>query len=604
MNVLRAFSCAAFLSITFLLTIVAFAPLLAESPAGAVVAIDANQDGKFDGHGVAWKLDPADPGSYVVTTLHLVAGRGEMTIHSEYGQGSAVLDRAYTDVDLALLRVSGVDLPSIELDLSPTPPRSANYWAYDNLGRKFDNFPIKLRGKKQLNSLHVQLKKPANLEKFTENLCKPAYPSIDSDVLKLKTPVQPGHSGSPIINDNGQLVGLVDGGLINIGIQNVFWSIPAHSFEQLWHQDFSGRELALCSSDEKFLYSGVVTEIDEANRYAQLVSLGYSHSMLFRDIYQSLLDEDRKNVDDLLEGDYLYKNGPAITIDELFRDTLDIYMDFTSGAIISFPRFRFAVQQFDMDDLRDKFLELENELKQKKAHLDREIQEEKEMNGGVSEEIKREYNKRLAEIKQNYIPAPPPGMNLIYFDGSNFLEGELNGVIAVAQNNSKAESDAVKKWFEKFLNHESFNIYIMGEMRFDKSFTSQFDYNVEDWMDRFGYEDDLDYDDSESSFYSGYSELMMYKVNGLAPGYFDLIDRQESLEEGTAEYAALDQEIRQFEIDNQILDYVIESSITIDQFDFLGVAFRAGDYAELERHIRKRYYLMKICNILSGFQYN
>lgn len=576
--------------------------LHAQTPAGTVVAIDANQDGKFDGHGVAWKLDPADPASYVVTTLHLVAGRGEMTILSEYGQGSAVLDRVYTDADLALLRVSGVDLPSIELDLSPTPPRSANYWAYDNLGQKFDNIPVKLRGQKPLGSLHVRLGNEANREKFQANLCKPQYPSLESDVFKLKTPVRPGHSGSPIINRNGELVGLIDGGLINIGIQNVFWSIPAKLLEQLWNQDTSGRELGLCTSEEKFLYSGVKTEIDESNRYAELVSLEYMHSRMLSDVYLSMLDVNREHIDRLVEFDWLYEKGPEITLEELFRDTIDVYMDYTSGATIAFPRFRFQIQQFDMDELRPKFIEFQNELKNETDDLNRKYKRMMRMHPEDEENNNREYNKRLSKIQQRYIDLPPEGLNLIYFDGAFW--GELKGIIAVSKKTSKQESDVIKNWFERFLTNETFHVFIMGDIRRDPNTAAQFDFKIEDWEDKEQFEIADFYDNTESSFFASSSKLTTYMPDMTTEEYSALFDRLMEAAEGSAEEVAAGEAYEQHIKETKIVDNILHSTITIDQFNFLGITFKVGNLDNMERDIRKRYYLMEICNILSGFQYN
>lgn len=602
MNSFKTFTCATILPITFLLMIVAFAPLSAQGPAGAVVAIDANQDGKFDGHGVAWKLDPADPGSYVVTTLHLVAGRGQMTILSEYGEGNAVLDRAYPDADLALLRVNGIDLPSIELDLSPTPPSSANYWAYDNLGRKFDNIPIKLRGKKQLNALHVQLKKPANLEKFMENLCKPQYPSLNSSVLKLKTPVQPGHSGSPIINSNGQLVGLIDGGLINVGIQNVFWSVPANLLENLWYQDYSGSELGLCTSEEKFLYSGVKTEIDESNRYAELVSLGYTHSILVSNVYPSLFEEDRAYIQRLLEEEFLFENGPEITLAELFQDTLDVYTDYTSGATLAFPRFRFAIQQFDLDELRPKFAELQQELQSQADNLYAKYQRMMQMHPDEEENNNREYNKRLAKIRERYIDLPPEGINLIYFDGAFW--GDLKGIIAVGKGTSKQDSDVFKQWYEKFLTNETFHVYIMGDIRRHSETAEQLNFNIADWEDKTHFEFADFYDNSDESFYTSITQLTTYMPDMTTQGYSEMFDRLMEAEEGSAEEEAAGEAYERYILENKVIDNVLNTSITIDQFNFLAVSFRAGQLDRMERDIRKRYYLMEICNILSGFQLN
>lgn len=556
----------------------------------SVVAIDVNSDGKYDGHGVAWKA-PGAPGNFVVTTLHLVAGRQGMRVQTAGGVGTANIVKVYTDADLALLAVQGLQLQHIQADNAAVPPKTAQYWSFDNLNRRFDNSPIKMRGNKALGNLHVKLKKPKNLQKFTQNLCKPQYPSLQANVIKLKTPVRPGHSGSPIINANGQLVGLIDGGLVNIGIQNVFWSVPAKHFNTLWNQPPYQNQLGQCKSDTKFLYSGARTVVEDDRRYIEIFSLGKAGQMKFEEIYYSMLEEDQEYVHGLLqeEREYLSQASPEeldrlgapVTIEELLSETVEIYVDYTTGATIAFP---------------------------------------------VGYDITQQEKKNNSDEEQ-----PPSGANLIEFDGSGEW-ADLDGFIVVANKDNKYEAEIVRQWYQRYLEEE----YEVSELKveFSSEFSDAYDDSEDSFYDSFvayvsydnddqGNEDNQDYfQDGEQHFNENeegnnfQNENNDYNQGNYQQDTYSENENtdynQESYqqdEENQFAYQNEDQndygnQYYQENSQDEETEYSIVSSITIDDFQFLGIAFKSDELEKQGRETRKRFYLMEICITLAGFQYN
>lgn len=56
-------------------------------------------------------------------------------------------------------------------------------------------------------------------------LTKRASPAIDIDVLSIQAPLVPGHSGAPLLNREGRVLGVVNGGL-DLGRIDMAWAIP------------------------------------------------------------------------------------------------------------------------------------------------------------------------------------------------------------------------------------------------------------------------------------------------------------------------------------------------------------------------------------------
>jgi hypothetical protein len=55
------------------------------------------------------------------------------------------------------------------------------------------------------------------------------YPTRETEIMRLKDPIQSGHSGSPVFDERGRVVAMVDGGLLD-GVVGANWVIPTYRY--------------------------------------------------------------------------------------------------------------------------------------------------------------------------------------------------------------------------------------------------------------------------------------------------------------------------------------------------------------------------------------
>jgi tetratricopeptide (TPR) repeat protein len=160
----------------------------------------------------------------VVTALHAVEGAASIDLYyqtakvTRAGHLRAVLSRS----DLALLDAD--QPPAVSgLEVAHTPPQPGD--ALTALG-----FPLDIQA---LNSVEVKVRRIGGSK--LEDLVSPdvrsdfadfGYPALDEEMLNLEAPLQPGHSGAPIVTADGLVVGIGEGGL-GRGTTPQTWAIPA-----------------------------------------------------------------------------------------------------------------------------------------------------------------------------------------------------------------------------------------------------------------------------------------------------------------------------------------------------------------------------------------
>jgi len=60
-------------------------------------------------------------------------------------------------------------------------------------------------------------------------------PPYDTELLQFSAPISPGNSGGPVVNVNGEIVGLTVATIVGEGIQNINFAVPAKYIKFLMH---------------------------------------------------------------------------------------------------------------------------------------------------------------------------------------------------------------------------------------------------------------------------------------------------------------------------------------------------------------------------------
>ncbi len=196
--------------------------------AGSVVQVRCVTDqGGSKATGFVWP----QPG-FVVTALHAVAACPSILVFSEPAmkQSAARLESVLLEADLALLRLSDdMGLTAIAHQQDEPNPRGSYYiWGYplveeEMSGKRLD-FADGWKG--GMTKLGTAFASGELYDLFDAQ----DYPTEDTQILRVASTIQPGHSGAPILSTlDGRVVAIADGGLLD-GWRGVNWSIPAHIY--------------------------------------------------------------------------------------------------------------------------------------------------------------------------------------------------------------------------------------------------------------------------------------------------------------------------------------------------------------------------------------
>ncbi|WP_298922229.1 trypsin-like peptidase domain-containing protein [uncultured Roseobacter sp.] len=172
-----------------------------------------------------------EPG-YVVTALHAVAGCLDVTVFSESAKtrtGIKSLESVDLEADLALLRLED------DLGLQPVPFVATapalrdrhSIWGYPAYAEYMENRSVDFsRG---LSDILLSLGSAFSSEELKSLFRSQDYPTRRTQIFRVTSNTQPGHSGAPILDAEGKLVAIHNGGLKG-GWLGMNWSIPAHVY--------------------------------------------------------------------------------------------------------------------------------------------------------------------------------------------------------------------------------------------------------------------------------------------------------------------------------------------------------------------------------------
>ncbi|MDN3666923.1 serine protease [Algibacter miyuki] len=189
-------------------------------------AIVRVQSGDKIGTGFLWRKN-----NWVVTTLHLIDNHNQIEITLANDVKSAKVIKVLKEHDLVLLELESA---SSQLTIISNINNS--------LGLNSSLYTMGYNGKGNLNTiidrtLRLGYSSNGRLEgllpktvKDALNSCKRPNPSIE--ILYLDGTLLPGFSGAPIIDLNGNLVGIADGGLEE-GANSISWGIKANKLNNL-----------------------------------------------------------------------------------------------------------------------------------------------------------------------------------------------------------------------------------------------------------------------------------------------------------------------------------------------------------------------------------
>jgi len=274
-----------------------------------------------------------------VTSFHVVAAASNPNARLHVFSTAAGLDRpakvvrVLKSADLALLEVDqSLGLPSLQSNNS-NPSFAADLVAFGHplftptVQRQF----LKFDKEEELQDIT-----PLNAN---EAITRLGFPRLSDPVFGLMGPLVPGHSGAPIIDHDGKVVAIGDGGLER-GAASISWAIPARKLTMLLSSNdtlaFDNNTLSaieiLFAAD---LNPNIVASPSGAQPVlAGPVKLRKTRTRTLGEMRRSLTSASDDPLGLLQLIQFLISSGVPYNPDEL---TFDIYQDDASGMNLVLP---------------------------------------------------------------------------------------------------------------------------------------------------------------------------------------------------------------------------------------------------------------------------
>jgi hypothetical protein len=293
------------------------------------------------GNGTGWCWNNS---KQVVTALHVVAGIPvkDIKVYTDKeskSSGVVKIVKVLKEADLALLELD-TDLGLTPLTLAEVDQNSTSefyVWGFPHgifqMAGDDIRFSRSLDASPTLNSI---INKTGAKDEFEVQ----EYPLPTAKILRVSSTIQPGHSGAPIIDKSGKVIGVADGGLRS-GTARLNWAFPANMYvpRLLNSNDPAPTTTSLQSN----LYSSYTVIPDNVSQEEQnqIVEKEASENIVGNDS-QSISKTWTASYDEILETMYEEDRNEIMVISAQnginMDDTwYDIYEDFNTGATITIP---------------------------------------------------------------------------------------------------------------------------------------------------------------------------------------------------------------------------------------------------------------------------
>lgn len=174
--------------------------------------------------------------NHVVTSYHVVAGATNVSVSYDDGGNlrPARVARVLPSRDLALLRIEQVPAGVAPATVSKTRPKARDPITVigfpQGVAKRLSTTGlVRTQGGGQGAETLGDLLSSGKLRRELQEL---GFPSLEEKILLLECHLQPGLSGAPIVDENGAVVGIANGGLEK-GFSEVTWAIPGDALPQL-----------------------------------------------------------------------------------------------------------------------------------------------------------------------------------------------------------------------------------------------------------------------------------------------------------------------------------------------------------------------------------
>jgi len=191
-----------------------------------VRATGCAEDGSRGGTGFVWQQPDR-----MVTALHVVADCNQVLVqfHGSAERPIRRVRNVLREADLVLLEIDPNPraAPLQHSTRVPEPTELLRVYGYPLMIATPEDAPLTIK-----DSNRFAFRLGQAIDQRTAQLLQGGVPSLAVEVLRTDGNLQQGHSGAPVIDREGKVVGIGSGG-VNAGVTGIGWSVRARYLEAL-----------------------------------------------------------------------------------------------------------------------------------------------------------------------------------------------------------------------------------------------------------------------------------------------------------------------------------------------------------------------------------